>query len=137
MNATIDQICNRLKEELPTLEAGIRNVKSRVESAGDCTVDSLDLTLSEARAALEAGREKAETASRRIREFVEETAKEAVSKFEDWKTDREIAKLEKTADKMEEHAIDAILMAANALIEAEVAIVEALKARKIAIEVAG
>jgi len=46
-------------------------------------------------------------------------------------------KLEKDADKKEQCAVDAVVVAAYALLEAEVAIVEALKARKIAIEVAG
>jgi hypothetical protein len=62
---------------------------------------------------------------------------ELIAKYEDWKTDREIEKLEKHADQKEQQAVDAVVVAAFALLEAEVAIVEALKARKVAIEVAG
>ena len=85
----------------------------------------------------EAKREHAAQAGQRLKQSMEETGKNAVSKYEDWKTDRKISKIEKDADKNEDHAIDAITVAAFAILEAAIAIMEALKARKIAIEVAG
>ena len=73
----------------------------------------------------------------RINQFIEEAKHNAVARFEEWKTNHEIAKIEKHADLKEQPAVDAIALAAFALLEAEVAIVEALKARKTALEVAG
>ena len=85
----------------------------------------------------EAKREQAAHAGHRIKKFLEESKENVVTKFEDWKTDREIEKIEKDADNKEQQAVDAIVVAAYALLDAEVAIVDALKARKMAIEVAG
>ena len=74
---------------------------------------------------------------RRIKQFIEEAKHSAVARFEEWKKNHEIAKIEKHADLKQQPAVDAIALPAFALLEAEVAIVEALKARKTALEVAG
>ena len=49
---------------------------------------------------------------------------------------RHMVRFEKEADHLEDHAVDAIVTAAFALREAEVAIMEALRVRKIAIVLA-
>ena len=98
---------------------------------------ALEVRGKEALAKCEAKREEATEAGERIKHFIEETKNMAVTKYEDWKTDREIDKIENHADNAEQQAVDAILLAAYAILKAEVAMVEALKARKIAIEVAG
>jgi len=97
----------------------------------------LEIRLKAALTKCAAQREQANHAGHRIKQFIEEAKQTAVARFEDWKTNREIAKIEKHADQKEQQAADAIVLAAFALLEAEVAIVEALQARKIAIEVAG
>ena len=85
----------------------------------------------------DAKREEAGQAGQRLRQYLVEKKDELIAKYEDWKTDREIAKLEKHAEQKEQLAVDAVIVAAYALLAAEVAIVEALKARKVEIEVAG
>jgi hypothetical protein len=137
MSDRLDQCCNRLKAEINTAETCLAQAGHHVSSAAEAGVDALETRLKDALAKCEARREQAAQSGQRIKQFIEEAKHNAVARFEEWKTNREIAKIEKHADQKEQQAADAIGLAAFALLEAEVAIVEALKARKIALEVAG
>lgn len=137
MNERLNQCCRRLTAEIKTAETCLSDVGRHLASAAEEEVEALEARLTNALAKCDATRDQAKTAGERVRQFLEQKKSEVVSKYEDWKTDREIDKLEKHADKLEEQAVDAVVVAAFALLEAEVAIVEALKARKTAIEVAG
>tara|TARA_R110000850_G_scaffold60079_7_gene138177 strand:- start:1547 stop:1960 length:414 start_codon:yes stop_codon:yes gene_type:complete len=137
MNQKLERCCDRLKKEVQVTENHLAEVGHYLESAIEIEVDALEVRGKEALAKCEAKREEATEAGERIKHFIEETKNMAVTKYEDWKTDREIDKIENHADNAEQQAVDAILLAAYAILKAEVAMVEALKARKIAIEVAG
>lgn len=137
MNNKLEQCCERLKAEIREAEAQLKEVGQHLAVAAEEKVAGLEARCQNALAKCDAKREQAKGAGARMRQFLEQAKTEAVSKYEDWKTDREIEKLEKHADKLEDQAVDAAVVAAFALLEAEVAIVEALKARKVAIEVAG
>jgi hypothetical protein len=136
-NNKLEQCVNRLKDEIKTVETGLADTSNHLASAAEETVEGLEARWKNALAKCEAKRAQVGQASERFLHFLEEKRKELVSKYEDWKTDHEIEKIEKHADKKEQQAVDAVIVAALALLEAEVAIVEALKARKIAVEVAG
>ncbi len=123
--------------EIRTVETNLAQAGHHLDSATETKIDALETRLKESLTTWDSKREHAAQAGQRIKEFIGELKESAVSKFEDWKTDREVSKLEHDAEKKEDHAVDAIAVAAFAILEAEVAIVEALKARKIAIEVAG
>ena len=137
MSTKLSQSCDRLKEEIKTAETSLGDMSGHLASATEEKLEGLEARLRNAVSKCEAKREQAMSAGQRFRQFLERKKDEAISKYEDWKTDREIEKLEKHAGKLEDQAVDAVVVAVFALLEAEVAIVEALKARKIAIEVAG
>jgi hypothetical protein len=137
MSNKLEACCNRLKDEIKTVETGLTDTGGHIAAALEEKVDGLEARWKLALARCEAKREEAGSAGHKFRQFLEEKRAGLVSKYEDWKTDREIEKLEQDADSKERHAIDAVLMASLALLEAEVAILDALKARKIAVEVAG
>lgn len=137
MNNRLEQCISRVKEEIKTVETSLADTGNHLTSAVEQNVEVLEARWKDALAKCDAKREQAGQAGQRLRQFLEEKKNEIVSKFEDWKTDREIESLEKTADKKEQQAVDAVIVAAFALLEAEVAIVEALRARKVAVEVAG
>lgn len=137
MNNKLEQCSNRLKDEIKAAETCLANTSNHLSSAAEETVEGLEARWKNALAKCEAKREQAGQAGQRLHQFLGGIKDELVSKYEDWKTDREIEKLESHADKKEQQAVDAVMVAAFALLEAEVAIVEALKARKIAVEVAG
>lgn len=137
MNDPLERCINRVREEVKAVEAGLASANQHLTSAVEQNLEGLEAGCKLALAKCEAKREQAGQAGQRLRQFLEEKKDELVSKFEDWKTDREIDRLEKQADKKEQQAVDAVVVAAYALLEAEVAIIEALKARKLATEVAG
>lgn len=137
MNNKLEQCIERLKNEVKTVETGLTDTSRHLTTAVEEKVDALDARWKNALAKYEARREEAGQAGHRLREFLEKKKDELVTRYEDWKADHEIGKLEKHADQKEQQAVDAVVVAAFALLEAEVAILEALKARKTAIEVAG
>ena len=137
MNTKLNRCCSRLAEEIKTAESCLADVGRHLASATEEKAEALEGRLNNALAKCDAKRDQAKSAGERVRQFLEQKKSEVVTKYEDWKTDREIEKLEKHADKLEDQAVDAVVVAAFALLEAEVAVVDALKARKTAIEVAG
>jgi hypothetical protein len=137
MNNKLEQCINRVQDEIKTIESSLADTGNHLTTAVEQKAESLEAGWKNALAKCDAKREQAGQAGQRLRQYLVEKKDELISKYEDWKTDREIEKLEKHADKKEQQAVDAVIVAAFALLEAEVAIVEALKARKVAIEVAG
>jgi len=137
MNTKLNQCCDRLKAEIQTAETSLVDMNKHLASATEAKIEALEDRCKSALAKCEAKREDAMNAGQKFRQYLQEKKAEVISKYEDWKTDREIGKLEKHADKLEDQAVNAVVVAAFALLEAEVAIVEALKARKIAVDVAG
>lgn len=137
MSNTLEQSIDRLKNELKAVETGLADTRAHLSAALEEKVEGLEARWKNALAKGEAKGQQLGEAGHRFRQFLEEKKGELVSKFEDWKTDREIEKIEKQADKKEQQAVDAVIFAAFAMLEAEAAILDALKARKLAIEVAG
>lgn len=137
MNERLIEFRKNLEEEIKSAEASLAKAVHHLSSTTEAGTEALDTSLKEALVKYEAKREQAENAGQRIKLFLSEKTEQAISRYEDWKTDREIEKLEKHADKSEQQAVDAIIVAVYAVMEAEVAIMEALKARQTAIEVAG
>lgn len=137
MSEKMKDSCNQLQNEIHHIEQHLSQVSNQVKAAAKTELETLDADLEEAKQKLELKREQAGDAVQRIKELIEETTNDLVTKVEDWKVDRDIEKIEQQADKKEQQALDAIIVAAFACMEAEVAIVDALKARKLAIDVAG
>jgi len=137
MENKLGKYCRRLNDELKNAETCLAHVSQHLVDTTETKLDTLEAHLKEAIAKCDAKREQAVGAGERVRQPLEQTKADIVSKYEDWKTNREIGKLEKHADKLEDRAVDAVVVAAFSFLEAEVAIVEALKARKIVMEVSG
>lgn len=137
MNNKLAQCVDRLKTEIKTVETGLADTSQHLAVAVEEKIEGLEARLKHALAKCEAKGEEVGRAGHRFQQFLEKRKDELVTKYEDWKTDREIGKLEKHADHQEQEAVNAIIFAGFALRRAEVAILEALKARKISIEVAG
>lgn len=127
----------RFEEKLKSAETYLSETKDHLIAAAKENTEELEARAANALAVLETKREQAASAKEKVLHYLEEKKDELVAKFEDWRVDREIEKLEKAADSKEEHAVNAVITAAYALLEAEVAVLDALKARKIAAEVAG
>ena len=64
-----------------------------------------------------------------MQSYLDEKVTETESRIKEWKANRELEKLEKRADNAEEYAAHSIVVALEAVDEAEVAMLEALAAR--------
>jgi hypothetical protein len=125
----------RIREELANAKESLTHASRHLDEGSELSV--LEVGLKDAAARCSLKRSEALKASDRIKDWFEHTKDQVIDKIEDLKTDIEIHRIEKDADRKEEHACDAIVVAAHALLEAEVALIEALKARRLAIDVAG
>ncbi len=125
----------RIREELSSVKESLSHVHRHLDD--DHELAAIETGLSEALQRCDSKREEAQKAGERIKQWFEQTKDQVIDKLEDIKTDIEIHRIEKDADRKEDHACDAVIVAAHALMEAEVAVMEAIKARKLAIEVAG
>lgn len=137
MTKKLEETCKNLGTEIAKAEKELSNTGRHLVTASETKLDTLEAGLAKSRAKFDSERESASQAVQRVKEWAESKKDEALSSLETWKTDREIAKIEKHADKSEQQAVDALMVAAHAILEAEVAVLEALKSRKMAIEVAG
>ena len=137
MSHPLEHFRKNIGEEIKVAEASLAKAVHHLSALTESGAEAIENQLGETMLKCEAKRAQAEQAGQRIKLFLEEKTAHAIAKYEEWKTDHEIEKLEKHADKRESQAVDAIIVAAYALMEAEIAIIEALKARKTAIEVAG
>lgn len=137
MTKKLEETCRNLGTEIAKAEKELTNTGRHLATASQAELEHLEAGLVEVRARFDSERDSATQAIQRVKEWAEGKKDEALSTLETWKTDREIAKIEKHADKSEQQAVDAVMAAAYAILEAEVAVLEALKARKMAIEVAG
>jgi len=137
MTEKMKNSCDRLKNEINHIEDHLSQVSNQVKSAAETELKILDANLDNARQKLEVKQEQASDAVQRIKEIIKDKKNDVITKVEDWKLDHDIEKIEKQADKKEQQAMDAIMLAALSCVEAEVAIADALKARKLAMEVAG
>lgn len=137
MSNKLEQTVNHLKDEIQAVETCLAETADHLTAAAGEKAEGLEERWKNALAKYEAKREQAGQGAQKLRQFLEEKKDELVSKYEDWKTDREIEKLERHADRKERDAVDAVIVAALVMRQAEVAIVEALRARKVAGEVAG
>jgi predicted nucleic acid-binding Zn-ribbon protein len=136
MSEKVDKFCDGLKASLNKVEAQINEVKSNLSFAAKEGKDVVNAKLAKAKADVEAKKQEVAAAKARFDQQVEDKKAETSSKIEEWKTNREIAKLEHRAEKAEQYAEDAIILAAYAAAGAEYAMLEAIAARLISEEAA-
>ena len=137
MSEGIDRLKASLGEKMTHLQARLDNAKARFHEQGVATHAAVQEQLAKARAARDAQMSKFEAAKQRLHDSFEAKKAETEQKIAEWKAARELKKLTKRADRAEERAADAILMAAIALDDADYATLEAIEARIIAEEATG
>ena len=134
MNEKLKQYCDRLQEEVKTAQTRLARVAQHLVSPELTPLAGWKALLQEARTQCAAKREPAQQAGQRVKVWLEEIENTGGAKFDDSKLDREATKAENQADKEEGLALDAMLVAAHAILQAEVAILRAFKTRKTALD---
>lgn len=136
MSEKVDAFCNNLRDHLNAVEERLNRVKGNIQAASNESREALEAKKKKIEAHYEADKHKVEEAKAKAANWVEEKKTETDAKIEEWKINREIHKLEKRADRAEDHATSAIYIAAVAVDEADLSILEAVAARMIADEAA-
>lgn len=136
MNDELKQNSDRLQEEAKIAETCLARVRQHLVSPELTPLAAWKTLLQEATTQCAAKREPAQQAGQRVKVWMEETEKGARTLFDDSNLDGEVTKAENQADRVESLALDAMVVAAHAVLQAEVAILKALHTRKTALDLA-
>jgi hypothetical protein len=132
MSAQIDKFCDDLKLRLNDIESHLMQMKDKLSTASKEAEATIKSKLEEAKANIEVKKQEVSAAQEKLAQRIEEKKAEIEVEIAESKARKEQEKLLKRADKAEEYALAAILFAASAAEEAEVAVLEAIEARMIA-----
>ena len=134
MDDKLKQYCGRLQEEVKSAETCLARVGQHLVSPELTPLADWKTLLQAATTECREKSEPARQAAERVKVWLEEIEDGAGTPFDDSHLDREAVKAENQADKEEGLALDAVLVAAHAILQAEVAILRAFKTRKTAFD---
>jgi chromosome segregation ATPase len=129
MSEKIDQFCEGLRNQLTKVETSLNKVGESIKAAPQQASDAVKSSLAAAKAKHEANMQSLHEAKAKMEERLHEKKEEVDSQIAEWKTNREIHKLEKRADNAEDYAMATIDFAGAAVVEADLATLEAIEAR--------
>ncbi len=129
MGEKIDEFSKKLRDDLTAADNRLQDLKGQVENANQETREAIQAKLDQAKANLDEQKRKAEDRQQRIKSYLDDKVTETQHDINDWKTKREIKKLERRAERREGYAADTVLIAMAAIDEANFAVLEALEAR--------
>ena len=129
MGERIDQFCENLRIKLTSIDNNMKALKARIDG-NVRTEEDVRIYLDGVKKRIDQDRAKVTAAQADIKKWVEERKATTSEKIAEWKTKREMAKLQSRADSAERYAAAAAIVASAALDEAEQASVEAWLARK-------
>jgi hypothetical protein len=132
----LKQYCGRLQEEVSIAEGCLARVGQHLDYPELTPLADWKTLLQEATTKCRAKREQAQSAGQRVQVWMEELEKGAKAPFDDSDLDGEVLKAEHQADREEGLALEAMVVAAHAALQAEVAVLQAFKSRKTAFDLA-
>ena len=130
MGARIDQFCEDLRQRLTIVDSGLDGLKAKINGKAQHAEQDVKNHLDRVHDRVEQGRAKLAAARADVKEWTEERKTATSEKIAEWKTKRELGRLQDRADKAERYAAAASTVAAAALDEAEQASLEAWLARQ-------
>lgn len=134
MNDKLKQYCDRLQAEVKSTETSLSRLGQHLVSPELTPLADWKASLQAATAECTAKREQAQQAARRVEAWLEEAEKMTGAPLDESNLDREAINAETQADREEGLALDALLVAAHDIQQAEVAILRAFKTRKTAFD---
>jgi hypothetical protein len=134
MNEKLKQYCDRLQKEAKTAETSLARVGQHLVTPELTPLADWKALLQAATTDCKAKREQAQQAAQRVKLWLEEVQNGAAAPLDESNLDREAIKAENQADKEESLALDAMQVAAHAILQAEVAILKAFNTRKTAFD---
>ena len=129
MSTDFDKFGKKLHTKLDYGIDRLKSAKAHIEDFKKDTEAAVQTKIKAAKEALEEKKQEAEAAKKRLEEFVEDKKAETQAAVAEWKTNRDLKKLEKRAERAQKRAEASIALALYYVEEAEVAILEAVAAR--------
>lgn len=136
MDDELKQCCERLQEEAKIAESCLALVCQHLISPELTPIADWKTLLQEATAQWRAKREPAQQAGQRVKVWMAEWENGASAPFDYADLDRAVMKAEDQADREQGLALDAMVVATHAILQAEVAILKAFTSRKTAFDLA-
>jgi hypothetical protein len=129
MSTAIDNFNRQLHHKIEEVEDQAKSLKESMQSSAKKTRSEIQVKLEDAKTKLNAKKQEFDEYRSKLKTQFEEKELEVKSDVEKWKEDREIQKLDHRADRAEDYAATAIVVAIASMQEAEAAIFEALSTR--------
>ena len=129
MGQRIDQFCEDLRLKLTSIDKEIDRLKKQVEGRVQSAEQDVRQRLEKVQRQVETDRKKVAAAQADLKQWVEDKKAVSAEKVAEWKTKREITKLQNRAEWAERSAAAAIIVAIAAVDDAEQASLEAWLAR--------
>ena len=136
MKVNLDQLEKDLHAKLDSGIDHLKGAKAKVEDLSKETADEIQEKLDEIKKMAETTKQEAAAAKTKVEDYAETKKAETEATIAGWKANRERKKLEKRAEQAEKYAESSVDLALYYYTEAQVAILEAIAARKDADEVA-
>ena len=130
MNIDFDEIGKKLHEKIDSSINGLKTIKAQIEYIQKDTETAIQTKLTAAKESVEGKKQEAAAAKARLEGLIEEKKTETETAVAEWRTNRDRKKLEKRAERAEQYADVCVEMVQSAAMQAEVAILEAVAARK-------
>ncbi len=129
MSARTDQFCGTLRDRLSKVEGQLKTMGTNIQALPEQGEKALREKVDETRRKLQAEKDRVNTIRSNIKARAEEKMHETKEAVSEWKTKREIRKLNARADRDEAYAADATDFAVASIAEAELAVLDAVVAR--------
>jgi hypothetical protein len=129
MSERVNKFCDGLKERLGALEKLVQSVKANVQALPGKAEKAVQDKANEARAKLRTQKERLDKTRADLKAWGEQKKAETETMIREWKTKREVKKLNARAARAEEYAEAAMFLALANIDEAEEAVLDAVAAR--------
>jgi uncharacterized phage infection (PIP) family protein YhgE len=129
MSERINKFCQNLQTRLNDLESRTLALKERLKSAPKQAEEELHGQIARLQERIDSQKKAANKARADIENWFEQKKAEGKATVEQWKEKHEANKLARRADRAEEYAAAAVLVALACVDEAEQAVLEAIAAR--------
>ena len=130
MGQHIDQFCETLRLKLTDAERNLSMLRTKIDAEAENAERDVQSHLDVVKKRIEQGEAKASAARANVDGWLEQRKAAASGAVAEWKSKREIAKLQARADRAKRYFAAAIDIAEAAIDEAELAALEAWLARR-------
>ncbi len=129
MGKRVDEFCDHLRDKLGGIEVRVIDFKAKIDSNREATKATIDKKVHAAQATFVKVKDDADAARARMKAQLQENKAVTQNVIAEWKRNREADKLERRAEDAETYAAWSVLVAAEAIDEADLAAMQAIAAR--------